>query len=338
MKQPPSRAGKYYVGASIPIIYILMFAGVMGIIGTLALRWLKGPGVLEVTEYPMQEKMDMPTALAVARDGTVWFTIDSSDALGRIKDGKLQRLSKGSRNVEPLGIGVDAQGNAWIADAPAVAIKRVTAAGEITATPLGTSIARLGRVAMGPDDSVWFTESTAYSVTKLKDGVLTRNDIASLRGGPFGVAVAADGTAWATLQSANSLLRIATDGKMTQHEIPTRGASPTDIAMDAKGRPWFIEFRGNKVGFLDGEKFTEYVVPIENAGLSGLAMAPDGTAWFGMLRAHALGRVRDGKVEVLPFPRENTRPFSVAADAAGNIWYADISGYVGMVPARVAQR
>ncbi len=338
MNRSHTTKARYSLGGTIPIIYILLFAGVMGIIGTLALRWLKGPRVLEVVEYPMQEKLDIPTALALAKDGTVWFTIDSSDALGRIKDGKMQRISKGSRNVEPLGIGVDAQGNAWVADAPAVAIKRVTPTGEISATPLGTSIARLGRLAMGPDDTVWFTESTAYSVTKLKDGILTRHDIQSLRGSPFGVAVASDGTAWATLQSSNALLRIASGGKMTEHEIPTRGASPTDIALDAKGRPWFLEFRGNKIGFLDDGKFTEYPVPVENAGLSGLAIASDGAVWFGMLRAHALGRLRDGKIEVLPFPREQARPFSLAADAAGNVWYADISGYVGMVPARVAQR
>ncbi len=338
MKRTRMTHRKHCLGEGIPIIYILLFAGVMGIIGTLALRWLSGPKALEVVEYPMLEKLDIPTAIAVAKDGTVWFTIDSSDALGVVKEGKINRISKGSRNVEPLGIGVDSKGNAWVADAPAVAIKRVTPAGEITAVPLGTSIARVGRLAIGPDDAVWFAESTAYSITKLKDGVLTRHDIKSVRGGPYGVAVAADGTVWATLQSGNVLLRIAADGQMTEHEVPTRGASPTDIAIDAKGRPWFIEFRGNKVAFLEDGKITEYAVPVENAALSGIAVAPDGSVWFGMLRAHALGRVRDGKVTVRPFPRPEARPFSVAADAAGNVWYADISGYIGMVPAAEASR
>ena len=76
----------------------------------------------------------------------------------------------------------------------------------------------------------------------------------------------------------------------------------------------------------------------ENAGLSGLAVAGDGAIWFGMVRSSSLGRLRDGKVEIFRLPRDNTRPYSLAADPDGNIWYADISGYVGMLPAQYARR
>jgi virginiamycin B lyase len=326
------------MGGKAAILSMLLFAAVMGVLGSMLAKWLRGPQTLSVVEYPMQEKLDIPTAVAVAADGTVWFTIDSSDALGVIKNGKMSRIFKGSRNVEALGLGVDSSGNAWVADAPAVAIKRVTPAGEITAVPLGTAIARLGRLTVGPDDSVWFAESTAYSITRLKDGVLKRHDVQSLRGGPFGVAMDANGNIWAALQSGNMLLRIAADGTRTEHELPTPAAYPTDVAVDAKGRPWFIEFRGNKVGVLQDGRIIEYPLPVENAALSGITVAPDGAVWFGMLRSHALGRVRDGKLVVLPFPRKDARPFTVAADKAGNIWYADISGFVGMVPADFARR
>lgn len=325
-------------GAGIPIVYLLLALGILG----LALGWgvkrLRAPRALQVVEYAMPEKLDIPTALAVAPDGAVWFTIDSSDALGLIHNGRMQRIAKGSRNVEPLGVGVDAAGDAWIADAPAAAIRHVSRAGAVTSVPLGTAIARLTRLAVGPDDAVWFAESTAYSVTRYKDGELRRHEIKSLRGSPFGVAVAADGTVWATLQAGNALLRIDSQGGMREFELPTRAASPTDVAVDAKGRPWFIEFRGNKVGYLEEGRFTEYEVPRPSAALSGLAIARDGTPWFGLIKANALGRVRDGKVEILPLPRKTARPFSLAADAAGNIWYADISGFVGMVSAADAER
>jgi virginiamycin B lyase len=36
-------------------------------------------------------------------------------------------------------------------------------------------------------------------------------------------------------------------------------------------------------------------------------------------------------------PRKDARPFSVTVDPANNVWYADISGYVGMLPARFAR-
>jgi len=72
--------------------------------------------------------------------------------------------------------------------------------------------------------------------------------------------------------------------------------------------------------------------------LTGLAVAGDGAVWFGMLRSGRLGRVADGRIETVKLPREGARPCSLAADRSGNLWYADISGYVGMLPMRYARR
>ena len=57
-----------------------------------------------------------------------------------------------------------------------------------------------------------------------------------------------------------------------------------------------------------------------------------------MLRDGSLGRLRDGEVEAFRLPREHARPYSLAADRDGNVWYADIGGFVGMVPAADASR
>jgi virginiamycin B lyase len=67
--------------------------------------------------------------------------------------------------------------------------------------------------------------------------------------------------------------------------------------------------------------------------LSGIAIAKDGTVWFGMLRASRLGRLRDGELATFKLPRADARPYSLAIDNEGNVWYADIHGYVGMLPA-----
>ena len=52
-----------------------------------------------------------------------------------------------------------------------------------------------------------------------------------------------------------------------------------------------------------------------------------------MLRAGSLGRLRDDELETFKLPRADARPYSVAIDRDGNVWYADIHGYVGMLPA-----
>ena len=72
--------------------------------------------------------------------------------------------------------------------------------------------------------------------------------------------------------------------------------------------------------------------------LTGLAVARDGAVLFGMLRSGSLGRLAGGRVDTFKLPRDGARPYSLAIDTGGNVWYADISGYVGMLPMRYASR
>ena len=322
-------------------IYLAIAAAAIVALAAGYAYWQVGPTPRgEFTEYAMLETTDIPTALAIAPDGSVWFTMDSANALGRLRDGKFERVITGKRNnVEPIGLGVDGNGVVWYTDALAQAIASMSPDGKLVSFPLDTAIARLGRLAVAPDGAIWFAEGTAYSITRLKDGKLTRYEIKNVRGGPYGVTVDAKGNVWATLQSGNQLLKIAPDGAMTEYEVPTRGSSPTDIAVDQKGSVWFVEFRGNKVGkFADG-KSIEFDVPGTNwAGLSGIAIAPDDSVWFGLLRHHAIGRLRDGQMKIFQLPRPDARPYTLAVDKAGNIWYADISGYVGMLKASAAKK
>jgi virginiamycin B lyase len=276
---------------------------------------------------------DIPTAIAAAPDGTVWFTIEGAAALGRVRDGRVERLPKARASVEPLGLAVDAAGAAWFTEAPDQAVSRMSPDGAVWSFPLGTPIARLARLAVAPDGAVWFTEGTAFSVTRLAEGRLVRHEVGGLTAGPFGVAVDGRGAAWATLQGANRLVRVDLGGETTAYDIPTRASGPTDVAVDGGGAVWFLEFRGNRIGRLAEGRFAEFEVPTARAGLSGLAVAPDGALWFGEVRAGALGRLRDGAFAEFRLPRADARPFGVAVDPAGNVWYADLKGVVGMLRA-----
>jgi virginiamycin B lyase len=289
-------------------------------------------------EYQMTQPLDTPTAIAAATDGTIWFTIDLAAAIGRVRDGRLERLPLPSNNVEPIGLGVGPDGSAWYTDNSGRAISRITPAGEISSFPLGTPIVRLGRLTVSPEGAVWFAEATGYSITRLRDGKITRHVFESPRGDPYGVAVAADGTVWATLRSGNQLLHIATGGEIEAFDLPRPAAAPSDIATGPDGSVWFIELRENRIGRLKHGVFEDYAVPGDSPMLTGLAVAGDGAVWFGMLRKAALARLMHGRVEMFKLPRDGARPCSLAIDSSGNVWYADISGYVGMLPMRYARR
>jgi virginiamycin B lyase len=308
----------------------------IAVVAACALLLLRAAPGKNFVEYRMGEPEDAPIAIAAGADGSIWFTIDHADGIGRVRDGRVERLPTANRNIEPLGLAVAPDGGAWYTDLAARAITHVSSGGEIARFVLDTPITRLGRLAIAPDGAAWFADLTGYGVTRLKDGVFTRHQIESARGGPYGVAVSADGAVWATLQNGNQLLRLAADGTGKTFDLPRGGAVPTDVAAGSDGSVWFLQFRANRIGrFKDGQ-FSDVEVGQENAGLSGIAVAPNDDVWFGMMRRASLGRLRNGRVAIFQLPREKARPFSVAVDRDGNVWYADISGFVGMLPARDA--
>ena len=290
-------------------------------------------------ELRLPNRTDMPVAIAAAPDGTVWFTLESSDAIGRLRNGRFERIPKGAQSIEPLGLAVDADGTVWYTEAPTRSISRASPDGAIASFELSTPVARLGRLTVGPGSSVWFAEPTLMSVTRLQDGRFTRHVMGTLNANvsadaePFGIAIAPDGAVWATLPSADKLLRIAPDGNTTAFDVPTRNSGLGDIAVAANGAVYFIEMTANKIGSFVGGRFDEFAVPTPRSGLTALAVAPDGAAWFTELRGHRLGRLRDGTITEFELPRPDARPFGVAVDSANNVWYSDISGWLGRLDA-----
>ena len=249
-------------------------------------------------------------------------------------------MPKGAESLEPLGLAVDAEGRAWYTEAPQQAIGRASPDGTIDTVSLGTPIAQLGRLSIARDGAVWFAEPSVMSVTRLKDGRLTRHVVNTLTprvpadAAPFGVAVAPDGAVWTTLPNANKVLRFVPGAEATVFDVPTRQSGLGDIAVAADGTVYFLELSANKIGRVAGGRVEEFAVPTPAAGLTALAVAPDGAAWFTELRGHRLGRLRDGTITEFELPRPDARPFGIAVDGDGKVWYADLSGWIGRLEMR----
>ena len=313
-------------------------------IGAMVVVWVTGRSDAQgFHEIRLSNRTDIPVAIAAAPDGTVWFTLESSDAIGRLRDGQVERIRKGVQSIEPLGLAVDSAGRAWYTEAPKQSISRASPDGAIASFGLSTPVARLGRLTVGPDTAVWFAEPSVMSVTRLRDGRFTRHVMGTLGAKvradapPFGVAIAPDGAVWATLPSADQLLRIAPDGSTTAFDVPTRRSGLGDVAVAADGSVYFLETIANKIGRLVGGRFEEFAVPTERAGLVALAVAPDGAAWFTQLRGHRLGRLRGGTIKDFELPRPDARPFGITVDGANNVWYSDLSGWLGRLDASRAR-
>jgi virginiamycin B lyase len=288
-------------------------------------------------EYRVLDAQDIPAAVAIAPDGAVWFTLESSDSLGILRDGHMRKLSRGSESLEALGLAADAHGGAWFTDIAGQSIGHLDSNGTRDAVRVPGPLAQLGRLAIAPDGAVWFADSWSNSITRLQDGRLVTYPALEPNAAPFGVAVERNGTVWATLQVANKLVRIDPDGTYAEIDLPTRNATPADVAVDDSGGVWLTELRANKLARYREGRFDEFAAPGEAAGLTSLAVAPDGSVWFTELRQQKLARLRDGSIAEFPLPRPEARPFGVAVDASGNVWYTDLSGWVGKLPGYQAQ-
>jgi virginiamycin B lyase len=286
-----------------------------------------------VIEYPMLVNTDIPTAIDVAADGAVWFSLEFSDAIGVFRNGKIVRIKKASQNFEPLGLAADGAGGAWYTDTPMRAISRISSDGLVQSFPLPTPIVRLGRLALAPDGAVWFADVITAAVTRLQDGIFKRYRLGGEGATPYGIAIDGSGVVWTTLQGVDKLGRISPDGQVAVLDAPTRNSGLGDIAVDRSGTVWFLELRANKIARLAEGSFSEFTVPTPAAGLTGLATAPDGSVWFTELSVGRLGRLRNGQMKEFSLPHGGRRPFGVAVDGANNVWYTDLGGRLGMIPA-----
>ena len=76
--------------------------------------------------------------IAVAADGTVWFSAQFSGALGRVSPaGEVALFPFPSRGTQPLAVALQPDGTAWGADLAGERLGRVAPDGSFTEIPLG---------------------------------------------------------------------------------------------------------------------------------------------------------------------------------------------------------
>jgi virginiamycin B lyase len=289
-------------------------------------------------EYRVLDGGDMPAALALGPDDTVWFTLDNANALGVLRNGRMQRIPKGGDNLEPLGLAVADDGSVWFTDPLAEAIGHLAPGGSVESFPLPTKLTQFGRLAVAIDGAVWAADAWSNSLVRLHGGVFTPYTASAGGAAPFGMAADPHGGVWSTLQAAHKLIHIDAAGDRTELEPPTRSSGPSDIAVDPAGVVWFVELRAGQIGRYENGRFQEFPLPQPQVGVTDLAVAPDGSIWFTELRAQRLGHLHEGVIDEVALPRSDARPFGVRVDRGGNVWYTDLTGWLGMLPASDARR
>jgi virginiamycin B lyase len=231
---------------------------------------------------------------AVAPDGTIWYSGQRANVIGRF-DPKTEQFKEWpcpTPNSGPHGIIADKDGDIWYTGNAATLIGRLNpTTGKIAEYKMRDPKAR------DPHTMAW-----------LRDGRM----VFTVQAGNF----------------VGILDPKAPDGNIKLVPVPTANARPYGVRLDSKGIAYFDEFNSNKIGSIDPAtmKITEYPLPDPAARPRRIAIGKDDTVWYGDYARGYLGHLdpKTGKVEDFRSPGgEDSRPYAIDVMADGAVWYVE---------------
>jgi len=240
------------------------------------------PKTGEVKEYNWPEKAKIPGhTLAIDRAGIIWLTGSPSGEIWAfnpetkqfkaynnpapqtVPKGSVQdwQQSNGEAPSSPDGTtydaAVDNEGMVWFSEVALGMLVRLNPATGDVKEYRPEGVVNIRGITVDPQDNLWFGDFLGHRFGKMnvKTGVVkfykppTPN--ATVYGETFN---AVDGNIWFADMNGNNITRFnPRTEKFTEFPIPARAdrSYARFIAADAKGRVWFTEYFGDKIGYVD---------------------------------------------------------------------------------------
>jgi virginiamycin B lyase len=231
---------------------------------------------------------------AVAPDGSVWYTGQRANVVGRFDPATQQfkEYTLPTKNSGPHGLQPDKDGN------------------------------------------IWYTGNAAGLIGKVdpKTGKIVEYKMPNPKAtDPHTIAFLPDGRLFFTVQAGNFIGTLdpkAPNGAIKLVESPTVNSRPYGVRLDSKGVPFFDEFNSNKIASADPKTLVirEYPLPDKGARPRRIAVAKDDTVWYGDYARGYLGHLdpKTGKVEEFKSPGgEDSKPYAIDVTADGAVWYVE---------------
>jgi virginiamycin B lyase len=244
-----------------------------------------------IKEWDVPTPHSRPHDPAVAPDGSLWYTGQMANKLGRLdpQTGQFREYPLKTPESGPHGLVADRDGN------------------------------------------IWFTAVFKGYVGKLNPatGEITEYHMPDARAtDPHTPVFDQQGILWFTLEESNFVGRLdPRTGEVKLKQVPTAHAVPYGIVVLASGVPYFCEFGTNKLASIDPKTMpiTEYAVP-QGARPRRLAVAPDGTIFYTDYERGYLGHFDPAskKVEEWKSPAgDGSEPYGITVTAGGIVWYSE---------------
>ena len=288
------------------------------------------PRDLRVQEY------DVPTGsrphdVAVADDGTIWYTAQGSGGLGRLDSatGQVEEIPLGDGS-RPHGVIIGPDGAPWITDGGLNAIVRVDPASlEVLVFPLpaGRADANLNTAVFGGDGTLWFTgQAGVYGRLSPGDGRVEVFDAPGGRG-PYGITATPQGDVYYASLAGSHVGRIDTaTGEATVVEPPTPGQGTRRVWSDSRGRIWSSQWNAGQVAVYDPATggWGEWRLPGENPQAYAVFVDDRDVVWLSDFGANSIVRFDAATQEFtsLPLPSDPGEVRQIHG-GPGQVWGAE---------------
>jgi streptogramin lyase/alpha-tubulin suppressor-like RCC1 family protein len=256
-----------------------------------------------ILEFTVPTAASGPQGIASGPDGTLWFTENTGNKIGRITTaGAFTEFVLPTVNGQPKAITLGPDGALWF-------------------TGTGNLIGRI--------------PATASSGADITEIFLNAGD-----NQPFGIAAAADGNLWFTEFNSNKIGKITPAGDITEFPLPVAGGQPALITAGPDGALWFTQFSGNKIGRIPLNAtpalplITEFPLPTATSRPLGITAGPDGALWFTEQNGNRIGRITTtGSITEFNVPTAASQPTGITAGPDGALWFTELVGNrIGRIP------
>jgi streptogramin lyase len=183
------------------------------------------------------------SSLALAPDGTVWFTENATFKFGKLtpSTGAFAEYPLDGPE-QPAGITIGTDGKIWFTAADhEIALITPPSNGEFVEFALAAGAYPLG-ITAGSDGNIWLTEAGRHKIARLRpSGTITEFSLPTNNGTPQHIVAVSDGTLWYTESTGMDIGRITLNGSSapTFEVIATPGLQNFDLTVSGTGLAYF---------------------------------------------------------------------------------------------------
>ena len=275
-----------------------------------------------------------PHDVAVADDGTVWYTAQGSGELGRLNPttGEIAEIPLGAGS-RPHGVIVGPDGAPWITDGGLNAIVRVDpSTSEVRELPLPSTSpsANLNTAVFDEDGTLWFTgQAGVYGRVSPTSGDVGDVEVFDAPGGPgpYGITVTPTGDVYYASLAGSHVARVDTaTGAATMLQPPTPGQGTRRVWADSRGRIWSSQWNAGQVAVYDPAtgNWREWRLPGDQPQAYAVYVDDQDQVWLSDFGANALVRFDPATEQFTAFPLpSNPGDVRQIHGRAGEVWGAE---------------